>query len=255
MSTELSQWKKENTSISQYLYKIGFLFLRYSCHPRLGGCTRRGHDDADCSPTQVGCYSTHGGRGGGIDRYSCDPRLGVCTRRGHGDTYCGPTLVGCCFTHGGGGGGGFAGISKEWPYTSILCFDQGAYHDFLSFFFGGGEGWGPTAPWNLWSEFCARETGVVSKETLWNKNNLSCVIGKSLFHKMSCFENLISSIFLYSVQVNRVATYKELDSYFQKQSALFNVNLLVSVFKSGKLEKSWLFEGRKVEENLKTCSI
>ena len=156
---------------------------------------------------------------------------------------------------GGGGGGGFAGISKEWPYTSILCFDQGAYHDFLSFFFGGGEGWGPTAPWNLWSEFCARETGVVSKETLWNKNNLSCVIGKSLFHKMSCFENLISSIFLYSVQVNRVATYKELDSYFQKQSALFNVNLLVSVFKSGKLEKSWLFEGRKVEENLKTCSI
>ncbi|RMX50507.1 hypothetical protein pdam_00009226 [Pocillopora damicornis] len=50
--------------------------------------------------------------------------------------------------------------------------------------------------------------------------------GKSLFHKMSCFENLISSIFLYSVQVNRVATYKELDSYFQKQSALFNVNLL-----------------------------
>ena len=76
-----------------------------------------------------------------------------------------------------------------------------------------------------------------------------------MFHKMSCFENLISSIFLYSVQVNRVATYKELDSYFQKQSALFNVNLLVSVFKSGKLEKSWLFEGRKVEENLKTCSI
>lgn len=39
---------------------------------------------------------------------------------------------------GGGGGGGFAGISKEWPYTSILCFDQGAYHDFLSFFFLGG---------------------------------------------------------------------------------------------------------------------
>lgn len=77
------------------------------------------------------------GTGGGIDRYSCDPRLGVCTRRGHGDTYCSPTQVGCCFTH-GGGGGGFAGISKEWPYTSILCFDQGAYHDFLSFFFGGG---------------------------------------------------------------------------------------------------------------------
>lgn len=73
---------------------------------------------------------------GRIDRYSCDPRLGVCTRRGHGDTYCGPTQVGCCFTH-GGGGGGFAGISKEWPYTSILCFDQGAYHDFLSFFWGG----------------------------------------------------------------------------------------------------------------------
>ena len=44
------------------------------------------------------------------------------------------------------GGEGFAGISKEWPYTSILCFDQGAYHDFLSFFGGGGEGWGPTAP-------------------------------------------------------------------------------------------------------------
>ena len=43
----------------------------------------------------------------------------------------------------GGGGGGFAGISKEWPYTSILCFDQGAYHDFLSFFFlGGGGGMG-----------------------------------------------------------------------------------------------------------------
>ena len=39
-----------------------------------------------------------------------------------------------------GGGGGFAGISKEWPYTSILCFDQGAYHDFLSFFWGGGVG-------------------------------------------------------------------------------------------------------------------
>lgn len=38
----------------------------------------------------------------------------------------------------GGGRGGFAGISKEWPYTSILCFDQGAYHDFLCFFFGGG---------------------------------------------------------------------------------------------------------------------
>lgn len=92
-----------------------------------------------------------------------------------------------------------------------------------------------------------REIGVVSKETLWNKNILSCVIGKSLFHKMSCFENLISSIFLYSVQVNRVATYKELDSYFQKQSALFNVNLLVSVFKSGKVEKSWLFEERKFE--------
>ena len=65
MSTELSQWKKENTSISQYLYKIEFLFLRYSCDPRLRGCTRRGHDDTDCSPTQVGCYSTHGGRGGG----------------------------------------------------------------------------------------------------------------------------------------------------------------------------------------------
>ena len=29
--------------------------------------------------------------------------------------------------------------------------------------------------------------------------------------------------------MNRVATYKELDSYFQKQSTLFNVNLLVSV--------------------------
>ena len=45
------------------------------------------------------------GMGGGINRYSCDPRLGVCTRRGHNDTYCGPTQVGCCFTHGGGGGG------------------------------------------------------------------------------------------------------------------------------------------------------
>jgi len=33
--------------------------------------------------------------------------------------------------------------------------------------------------------------------------------------------------------VNRVATYKELDSYFQKQSALFNVNLLVSAVKTG----------------------
>ena len=76
-----------------------------------------------------------GDGGGGGNRYSCDPRLGVCTRRGHGDTYCGPTQVGCYFTH--GGGGGFAGISKEWPYTSILCFDQGAYHDFLSFFWGG----------------------------------------------------------------------------------------------------------------------
>ena len=40
----------------------------------------------------------------------------------------------------GEGGEGFAGISKEWSYTSILCFDQGAYHDFLSFFFGGGGG-------------------------------------------------------------------------------------------------------------------
>lgn len=68
-----------------------------------------------------------------------------------------------------------------------------------------------------------------------------------MFHKMSCFENLISSIFLCSVQVNRVATYKELDSYFQKQSTLFNVNLLVSVFKSGKVEKSWLFEEREFE--------
>ena len=96
--------RKKNTSISQYLYKTEFLFLRYSCHPRLGGCTRRGHDDTDCSPTQVGCYFTHGGGGGGVDKYSCDPRLGVCTRRGHGDTYCGPTQVGCCFTHGGGGG-------------------------------------------------------------------------------------------------------------------------------------------------------
>ena len=38
-----------------------------------------------------------------------------------------------------GGRGGFAGISKEWPYTSILCFDQGAYHDFLSFFWEGGR--------------------------------------------------------------------------------------------------------------------
>ena len=37
------------------------------------------------------------------------------------------------------GGEGFAGISKEWPYTSILCFDQGAYHDFLSFFGGRGR--------------------------------------------------------------------------------------------------------------------
>ena len=46
-----------------------------------------------------------GDGGGGIDRYSCDPRLGVCTRRGHGDTYCGPTQVGCCFTHGGEGRG------------------------------------------------------------------------------------------------------------------------------------------------------
>ena len=57
--------RKKNTSISQYLYKTEFLFLRYSCHPRLGGCSRRGHDDTDCSPTQVGCYSTHGGWGGG----------------------------------------------------------------------------------------------------------------------------------------------------------------------------------------------
>ena len=47
---------------------------------------------------------TGDGGGGGINRYSCDPRLGVCTRRGHNDTYCGPTQVGCCFTHGGGGG-------------------------------------------------------------------------------------------------------------------------------------------------------
>lgn len=39
----------------------------------------------------------------------------------------------------------------------------------------------------------------------------------------------LNLLFVYSVQVNRVATYKELDSYFQKQSALFNVNLLVSI--------------------------
>ena len=58
--------------------------------------------------------------GGGVDRYPCDPRLWVCTGRGHGDTYCGPTRVGCCFTH---GGGGFGGIFRKWPYTSILCFD------------------------------------------------------------------------------------------------------------------------------------
>lgn len=153
-----------------------------------------------------------------------------------------------------GGGGGLQEFPKSGPTLAFFVLIKG--HTTIFFpFLGGGEGWGPTAPWNLWSELFVRETGVVSKETLWNKNNLSCVIGKSLFHKMSCFENLISSIFLYSVQVNRVATYKELDSYFQKQSALFNVNLLVSVFKSGKLEKSWLFEGRKVEENLKTCSI
>ena len=137
MSTELSQWKKENTSISQYLYKIGFLFLRYSCHPRLGGCTRRGHDDADCSPTQVGCYSTHGGRGGGIDRYSCDPRLGVCTRRGHGDTYCGPTQVGCCFTH-GGGGGGLQEFPKSGPTLAFFVLIKG--HTTIFFPFFGGEG-------------------------------------------------------------------------------------------------------------------
>lgn len=154
-----------------------------------------------------------------------------------------------------GGRGGLQEFPKSGPTLAFFVLIKGHTTIFFPFFWGGGEGWGPTAPWNLWSEFFVRETGVVSKETLWNKNNLSCVIGKSLFHKMSCFENLISSIFLYSVQVNRVATYKELDSYFQKQSALFNVNLLVSVFKSGKLEKSWLFEGRKVEENLKTCSI
>ena len=55
---------------------------------------------------------TGDGGGGKIDRYYCDLTLGVCTRRGHDDTYCGPTQVGCCFTHGGGGGEGFAGISK-----------------------------------------------------------------------------------------------------------------------------------------------
>ena len=49
---------------------------------------------------------TGDGGGGKIDRYYCDLTLGVCTRRGHDDTYCGPTQVGCCFTHGGGGGGG-----------------------------------------------------------------------------------------------------------------------------------------------------
>lgn len=48
--------------------------------------------------------------------------------------------------------------------------------------------------------------------------------------------NLLS---VYSVQVNRVATYKELDSYFQKQSALFNVNLLVGILhKTSKREIS-----------------
>ena len=47
-----------------------------------------------------------------------------------------------------------------------------------------------------------------------------------LFH----FVNFLF-FFALSVQVNRVATYKELDSYFQKQSALFNVNLLVRVTK------------------------
>lgn len=76
-----------------------------------------------------------------------------------------------------------------------------------------------------YTQLCHREI-FVSQNELFRKSN---------------------SIFLYSVQVNRVATYKELDSYFQKQSALFNVNLLVSVLKSGKVEKSWLFEERKFE--------
>ena len=143
MSTELSQWKKENTSISQYLYKIEFLFLRYSCDPRLRGCTRRGHDDTDCSPTQVGCYSTHGGRGGGGNRQILlwSHTWSMYKKRTWWHILR-PHPGGMLLYPWGGGGGGFAGISKEWPYTSILCFDQGAYHDFLSFFSEGGGGMG-----------------------------------------------------------------------------------------------------------------
>lgn len=80
------------------------------------------------------------------------------------------------------------------------------------------------------------------------KQKLSQLCRRGIFVSQNeLFRKSNFSIFLYSVQVNRVATYKELDSYFQKQSALFNVNLLVSVFKSGKVEKSWLFEERKFE--------
>ena len=138
--------RKKNTSISQYLYKTEFLFLRYSCHPRLGGCSRRGHDDTDCSPTQVGCSSTHGGWGGGEIDIPVIPDLEYVQEGDMVTHIAAPPRWDVTLPM---GGGGFAGISKEWPYTSILCFDQGAYHDFLSFFWGGGgEGWGPTAPWN-----------------------------------------------------------------------------------------------------------
>ena len=79
-----------------------------------------------------------GGRGGGIDRYSCDPRLGVCTRRGHGDTYCGPTQVECCFTHGGGEGGGSQEFPKSGPTLAFFVLIKGHTTIFFPFFGGGG---------------------------------------------------------------------------------------------------------------------
>ena len=83
-----------------------------------------------------------GDGGGGIDRYSCDPRLRVCTRRGHGDTYCGPTQVGCCFTHGGGGGGGLQEFPKSGPTLAFFVLIKGHTTIFLPFFWGGGGGMG-----------------------------------------------------------------------------------------------------------------
>lgn len=103
-------------------------------------------------------------------------------------------------------------------------------------------------PWNLWGKVNSLWGKQESFQRKLFETKITHLCHRGIFVSQNeLFRKSISSIFLYSVQVNRVATYKELDSYFQKQSALFNVNLLVSVFKSGKVEKSWLFEERKFE--------